>query len=214
MKNNLLDLLQQTQIHEKSTLLATGDIHQVHFGKKEILHQEGDDCTYFELILSGHVVVERIDEAGNLLTISSFSKGDILGANLVFSSAPRFPMTVTAKEETTIYRLTKKAIKILCMKDEAILDAVLTTLSNRSLYLGEFIKQLSKHSIREQLTDYLKQQHRIQNRNPIILPVTKTYLAGQLGIARTSLSRELQKMKEEGLIAFKADAITLLELMD
>jgi CRP-like cAMP-binding protein len=78
MTNSLLDLLQQSQIDEKATLLATGDIHQVHFGKKEILHQEGEVCTYFELILSGHVVVERIDEAGNLLTISSISKGDIL----------------------------------------------------------------------------------------------------------------------------------------
>lgn len=211
MKNNLLILLEQTKVLEKERLLQSGDIHQVSFGKREIVHLVGEACTYFEIIASGQVVVERIDEAGNLLTISTLTKGDILGANLVFSSAPFFPMTVTATEETHIYRLSKAAVKTLCTNDEAILDAVLTTLSNRSLYLGDFIKRLSKRSIRDQLNDYIHQQYKLQNQNPIKLPASKTYLAGQFGIARTSLSRELQKMKEDGLIDFTATTITLLE---
>lgn len=212
MKNNLLTLLEQTQTPEKDKLLQSGDIHQVSFGKREIVHLEGEHCLYFEIISSGQVVVERIDEAGNLLTISTLTKGDILGANLVFSSAPFFPMTVTATEETQLYRLSKLAVKILCTKDEPILDAVLTTLSNRSLYLGDFIKRLSKRSIREQLSDYIHQQYKLQKQNPIKLAASKTYLAGQFGIARTSLSRELQKMKEDGLIDFTATTITLLDL--
>ncbi len=212
MKNNLLLLLEQTQAPEKDKLLQDGDIHQVSFGKREIVHLEGEHCLYFEIISSGKVVVERIDEAGNLLTISTFTRGDILGANLVFSSAPFFPMTVTATEETHIYRLSKLAVKTLCTKDEAILDGVLSTISNRSLYLGDFIKRLSKRSIREQLVDYFTQQYKLQNKNPITLTSSKTYLAGQLGIARTSLSRELQKMKEDGLIDFTATTVTLLDL--
>jgi CRP-like cAMP-binding protein len=46
-----------------------------------------------DIILEGRVSVQKIDEDGNILKINVFSGGDILGANLLFSSRNSYPMT-------------------------------------------------------------------------------------------------------------------------
>ncbi|NLZ83309.1 MAG: winged helix-turn-helix domain-containing protein, partial [Clostridiales bacterium] len=46
--------------------------------------------------------------------------------------------------------------------------------------------------------------------NHIKLNMTKKALAERIGVQRTSLSRELAKMRAEGLILFDKDAITIL----
>ena len=51
----------------------------------------------------------------------------------------------------------------------------------------------------------------IQGSNRIQLPVTKKELAEQIGVQRTSLSRELQKMRNEGLLAYDSRTIQLLK---
>ena len=80
------------------------------YQKENILHFEDEPCTKLEIILSGLVVVERIDEEGNILTISEFLGGDLLGGNLLFSGNPRYPMTITAKDSTIIVEVQKERL--------------------------------------------------------------------------------------------------------
>ena len=58
--------------------------------------------------------------------------------------------------------------------------------------------------------NYLDYECKKQGSNHIRLPITKKALAERMGVARTSLSRELGKMREEGVIEFDRDTITLL----
>ena len=61
------------------------------YKKNSIIHFEGERCTKIEIILSGRIVIDSIDEDGKLLTISNFYNNDILGGNLVFSKNPYYP---------------------------------------------------------------------------------------------------------------------------
>jgi len=65
-------------------------------------------------------------------------------------------------------------------------------------------------TIRESLLHYLEHEKMKQNINRIMLTMTKKALADRIGVQRTSLSRELQKMKRDGIIDFNADSITIL----
>jgi CRP-like cAMP-binding protein len=57
----------------------------------------------------------------------------------------------------------------------------------------------------------LERECKIQNSNRIQLGITKKALAERIGVQRTSLSRELAKMKADGLIDFDDKTITLLK---
>ena len=64
-------------------------------------------------------------------------------------------------------------------------------------------------TIRESVLRYLEQERKKQNTNRITLDMTKKALADRMGVQRTSLSRELSKMKKDGIVDFDADSITI-----
>ena len=83
--------------------------------------------------------------------------------------------------------------------------------SDRAFILGDKIKHYINKTIRESIMNYLNYESKIQNSNRIKLNTTKKSLAEKIGVQRTSLSRELAKMRDDGLILFDTDSITLLK---
>lgn len=193
-------------------LIRTKAVKLKKYGKDEIIHFDGDACRQVEIILLGKVVVERIDESGALLAISEFCPDEILGGNLVFSKNATYPMTVTAKLDTTLLELQKDALFALCASNQAFLKVFLEYISDHALLLGDKIKHYVNRSIRESLTAYLKNAVKMQQTSHVRLDSTKKEIADRMGVQRTSLSRELQKMKNEGLIRFDAESITILDM--
>ena len=182
------------------------------YNKDQVIHFEGDICMNSELILSGQVVVERIDESGNLMTIATLLPDDILGGNLVFSKNPHYPMTVTAKTETTLLMMQKELLFDLCSSNTTFLRLFLEYISDHAMLLGDRIKHYVNRTIRESVMAYLKNEYILQGSNRILLSSSKKALAERIGVQRTSLSRELQKMKNEGLIEYDGTSITILDL--
>lgn len=186
-------------------------IQVIHYTKDQVIHFDGDLCSGIELILYGQVLVERIDESGNLMTITEFYPDDILGGNLVFSKNPHYPMTVTAKTDSTLLSVKKKLLFQLCLNYPDFLKLYLEYISDHTLLLGDKIKHYINRSIRESVVAYLKNEYLLQNSLTIHLHSSKKSIADRMGVQRTSLSRELQKMKTEGLLNYDAISITILE---
>lgn len=204
-------LLKVLPIELVETLYKEGGFKAKSYGKNEILHFEGDDCKDLEIIVSGQVVVERIDEGGNLLTVTSFKSGDIIAANLLFSHSAIYPMTVTSKTPSETMTIHKTLVFDLCNKYPDFLNQFLIVISDHSIILGTKIKQHVSRTIREGIITYIQYEYRLQNARTIKMTLTKKAFAERMGISRTSLSRELQKMKKEGLIDYDMRTITILK---
>ncbi|NLM46621.1 MAG: winged helix-turn-helix domain-containing protein [Firmicutes bacterium] len=82
------------------------------------------------------------------------------------------------------------------------------SISHLPLQTGKSFR--SRKTIREKIIDYLEHESRRQHSRQILLPCTKKELAEQIGVQRTSLSRELARMRADGLIEYNARSITLL----
>ncbi|MBM7615567.1 Crp/Fnr family transcriptional regulator [Alkaliphilus hydrothermalis] len=182
------------------------------YNKNNMIHFEGEKCQTLDLILKGEARVQRIDEQGNILTITDFSFGDSIGGNILFSKYPHYPMTIISKTNCTILHIKKSLVLNLCQSNETFLLEFLTCISDITTILTDKIKTISLKSIRESVIDFLKYEYYIQKSCRIILSMTKKELAERLGIQRTSLSRELNKMRKDGLIDFNADSITIIGL--
>ncbi|WP_246578280.1 helix-turn-helix domain-containing protein [Clostridium frigoris] len=65
-------------------------------------------------------------------------------------------------------------------------------------------------TIRQCLIDFLLYESFSQNNLIIKLELTKKELAEKFGIQRPSLSRELNKMRMDGLIEYDAHSITII----
>jgi len=179
------------------------------YNKDEIIHLQNETCRYAEIILEGKVTVQNIDENGNVLTINTFANGDMIGANLIFSRKTVYPMTVTASMKTTILIINKELILALCMKSPRFLECFLKEISDKTIILTEKINAISRKTIRQCLFDFLRQEQYRQGSNVIKLALSKKELAERLGIPRSSLGRELIKMRKDGLVEYDARTITL-----
>ena len=205
-----IDLIKSIKPEEIESYLSEGSCKITQYGKNNIVHFVGEVCSKLEIILSGKVVIERIDESGNLMTIAEFFGGDVLGGNLMFSKNPYYPMTVTAKEATLILEINKDRLFSLFSDNHEFLKSYLEYVSDHTVILGDRIKHYVNRTIRESIISYLDYECKKQNSNIIKLSMTKKALAERIGVQRTSLSRELAKMREDGLIEFTPVSISLL----
>lgn len=205
-----IDLMKSITPQEIESYLIEGSCKITQYRKNNIVHFVGEVCSKLEIILSGKVVIERIDESGNLMTIAEFLGGDVLGGNLMFSKNPYYPMTVTAKEATLILEINKDRLFRLFSDNHEFLSSYLEYVSDHTVILGDRIKHYVNRTIRESIISYLNFESKKQNSSIIKLSMTKKALAERIGVQRTSLSRELAKMREGGLIEFNSVSITLL----
>lgn len=190
--------------------LNHGHFKLVQYRSNNMIHLDGEMCTKLEIIISGTIVVERIDESGHLLTVSEFTRGDILGGNLLFSRNPYFPMTITSKSDAKLLEINKETLIDLLNSHHEFLLTYLQFLSDRTFVLSDKIKHYMGRTIRESILNYLNYERKKQHTDTIRLPMTKKELAETIGIQRTSLSRELAKMRDDGLVVYDRETITLL----
>ena len=218
--NDYLELIKQAALtksiesEEITFYISEGSFKIITYLKNNIVHFVGETCSKMEIILAGKVTVERIDESGNLMTIAEFLSGEILGGNLLFSKNPHYPMTITAKQPTVILEINKDRLFQLFSDNHEFLKSYLEFVSDHATILGDRIKHYVNKTIRESVMCYLDYERRKQSSNNIRLEITKKALAEKIGVQRTSLSRELAKMRDEGLINFDAESIEVLTCED
>ncbi len=190
--------------------LDSGAFQPRSYRKGQLVHAEGEPCLGLEVILSGQLAVERLTPEGDLMTIAVFGPGDCLGGNLLFSSRPVYQLAVTASGHTRVLAIARQPLFDLFQRHSAFLAQYLAYVSDNAGLLEEKLRHFANLPIRQRVLNYLHAQAARQGGRRVLLPVSKTALAEQFGVQRTSLSRELQKMRDQGLIAFDRQSITLL----
>ncbi|WP_346920836.1 Crp/Fnr family transcriptional regulator [Clostridium sp. UBA7339] len=182
------------------------------YKKNSVIYFQNEKCVTFDIVLKGIVSVQSTDEKGNYISINDFTIGSELGGNLLFSHKNFYPMMVLAKTEVTLIHLKKDLVLSLCQSNTTFLSKFLHSISDKTLILTDKIKTLSLKSIRQCIIDFLMYESYVQKSNIIKLEVTKKDLAEKFGVQRSSLSRELNKMRKDGLIEYDAYSITIVNL--
>lgn len=179
------------------------------YEKGQIIHIQNELCDSMDMIMEGRASVQKIDEGGNILKIADFSDCDIIGANLLFSDNNSYPMTIISESKTIILKLFKDFVLELGQKNISFMANLLKVISNKTLVLSGKIDAISFKTIRQRIMDFLMYEYHIQKNNVITLNLSKKDLAERLGVQRTSLSRELNKMRNDGLVEYDAKTITI-----
>lgn len=159
--------------------------------------------------MTGTVSVQKIDETGNILTVATLSKNSMLGGTLIFSEKNIYPMTVSCAKDCTLISLDRDLILELCQKHQSFLLSFLGLLSNKTLFITNRLRTLTHKTIRKMITDHLTYEYKKQKTLHIKLYTTKKTLAENFGVQRPSLSRELKKMRNDGLIEYDSKSITI-----
>ncbi len=170
-KHPLMSLIPEEVL---STLQNLGQITINPFHNNQLIHIAGEPCRKLEiLLLGGELVVERIDENGDLLTIVSFKQQELIGGNTLFSKKPNYLMTITARTDGTLIAINKSTLLELLSTYPMFLEAYLENISDRASTLGSKLRDQSNKSLRDKLLVYLKAQSSKQGSSTIKLPTSK-----------------------------------------
>jgi CRP-like cAMP-binding protein len=97
-----------------------------------------------------------------------------------------------------------------CAFHHRLIENMVRIIARKNRELMRKVEVVSKRSIREKLLAYLSIQAQVQDSDYLQIPMGRVELAEYLCVDRSALTRELAKMKEEGLIDYDKNCFRLL----
>ncbi len=189
----------------------------VSYKKKEYITIEGDEFTGIGILVQGEVIVTKENVAGDRVIISKISEGNLFGEMIAFSGKNQWPATVIASTDCTVICFPSDRIlgncPRMCIEHKLLIQNMLKIVSKKALKLNRQIEYLTIKSIRTKISTYLLEQYHIVGKNMFIIPLKRNELAEFLNVSRPSLSRELIKMKDEGIIDFDKSTFKILDMV-
>ena len=181
------------------------------YKKNEVIANQGEICNSLSVILEGKAVIQTIYENGKVLTLSNFNVSDVFAEALLFSKDKEYPATVMAVEDCKVLSFPKKSFLGIMQKNIKIAENMLELLSQKIVILNRKINLIELDSIRRKVCKILLDNYKKYG-SYIYKIESKKELAEELGIPRPSLSRELIKMKDMGIIDFNLKEIKIMDL--
>lgn len=92
-----------------------------------------------------------------------------------------------------------------------IIENLLTLLLENNRLIYQKLDLVSHKSLRDRIMHYLTLEAKKNNATSFTIPFSRSDLADYLTVDRSALSRELQRMAQEGLIRFSKNQFELLD---
>src|SRR5699024_409624 len=95
-----------------------------------------------------------------------------------------------------------------------IIGNMFRVIAGKNLQLTRKMAHLSRRTIREKLISYFSEESSRQKSLSIVIPFNRQQLADYLAVERSALSRELSRMKEDGLLTYRKNHFILHHRQD
>ncbi len=184
------------------------------FSAGEIILHYTDSTYTIGVVLSGEAQLVKYDYDGYKNIIEHLNPNSVFGSLLIrpfakesFEIIALSPCSVLFFDYAHLIKRCENA----CTHHSILTSNMLQILSSQSQYLHMRIDILSQRTTRGKLLSYFQVLSRQQQSPRITLPFPLYSLADYLFIDRSAMFREMKKMKEEGIIASKGKAITLIQ---
>lgn len=151
------------------------------------------------ILLSGQLQVTK-----GTLTVSTLEPGELFGAAALYSDAPEYATTITAKRSSRCLLLDQVLVDRLLAEEPRVRENYLRYLTGRIRFLSGRLQSLSQSGAEGKLARYL-----LANSHGGLLTCSATDLAQRLGISRASLYRAFETLEGHGLIARQGKTITI-----
>lgn len=171
-----------------------------YYEKGELLFIEEDECRSLGIVLTGSVELYKGIHSGKRIPLTKLSAGDLFAEAIVFSARKRYPVTIEALEESQVLYLSGERLLKMYRIYPVLIEVFIRILSQKILILNERVNLLSLKNMRQRIAYVLLKEGKEDAKGQVIFQISKQKFSEQVGVKRPSLSRELIRMEEEGLL--------------
>lgn len=185
------------------------------YHEETIVVREGDCIRDFGILLSENGCSFRTDGDGRTVTITLLQKGSEIGVILAASPGHKSPVSVEVQKGASILFISYPNMMNNCTRNctchKQLLQNFIGIVAEKGLVLHERINCLLKPSVREKIMTYLTRMAQESGQQIFTIPLDRNSMAEYLNIERTALSRELSRMKKDGILDFHKSTFHLFD---
>ena len=218
--DNLKAVLQRTTLFnglgedEIYSCLTCSKAESIIYDKGEMIFSENETPSCLPVLISGSVTLgmDYYDGKRNVITVYS-NPGDIFGHEQILTGASMNRMFAQAQARSQILMIPKNFMMGTCERNcgfhSILITNLLQMMAQEALVLNERIEIMSCSSLRKKIAKMLL--FSMDGKSSVPESMSRQEMADFLNVARPSLSRELMKMKEDGLIAIEGKLIRVCD---
>ncbi|MDO5410177.1 MAG: Crp/Fnr family transcriptional regulator [Lachnospiraceae bacterium] len=185
-----------------------------HYRKGEFIYYEGDVIQEAGILMSGTAHVMQDDFWGNRNIIYVMKAGDVFGEVYACLGNEKLQTSVSAESDCHVLFINlQKAMHVCkntCIFHQRLIENLVYSVAKKNLNLTAKMQHTSRRSIREKVLSYLSEESRRNANSTFVIPFTRQQMADFLAVDRSALSKELAKMKQEGLIEYEKNRFRLI----
>ncbi len=183
--------------------------------EEEYVFLAGNVVNYIGIVLSGRVDIVKESPAGSRHILAYALPSQIFAEGIVCTHNRISPVTVQAKEPAEILLLPYEKIIKACGKSCEfhfdLIQNMMLILGEKNLNLNRKLEILTLKGMRERIASYLINECTERGKTTFLITLNRTEMADYLNVSRTSMCRELARMKEEGLIDYYGSSFRVLD---
>ncbi len=191
-----------SQLEEGSLeqLLKDSKARLENYSSGKLVRQQGDSYTRLILLASGVLEASLVSGSGKKIVVENFTAPAMVASAILISSRPVLPVNLTAKEDTVLVTVAYSDVLRVFFREPVVFRAFLEDAGDKILFLAEKIRLLYFDSLRRKIAGHLLTVSAEEGTDCFSWRYSREQMADLLGAARPSLSRELSRMAEDGLL--------------
>ncbi len=199
---------------ERKTMLGCIGYHVGKYKKGEIVAFEEENIKHIGIVLSGAVDMIKEDLWGNKTMLVRMHKDELFGETFACGEDNLSVVTFVVSQDAKIlfmpFDRVMHSCTMACRFHHQLIENMVHIIADKNRNLMRKVEVVSKRTIREKILAYLSIQAQTQNARYVEIPLGRVELAEYLCVDRSALTRELVKMKAEGLIDYDKNSFRIL----
>lgn len=188
---------------------------RVFIGKGQVLFFADEPARGIYYVEQGQIKLFNSGPDGREAVLHIMGRGEQFGETAAFGRKT-YPATAMAIADSVLLLIPLEALFAAMRANPELAGNMLAEMSRKLRGFSQVITSLSAHGLTRRLAAYLLAELKAQAQatlpEPVLeLPFSKQTLAGLLNTARETLSRALNRLAEENLIALEGRKIRILD---
>jgi len=212
-KNPLFLGLELDEIHAMIPCLG---LRTHHVAAGSFVVMTGERVREVGLLVKGEADIIKGDLSGNRVVVKTVEPGELFGEVYVCANVVDSPVSIQAVTdcEVLFFNFTRliSCCSNCCVFHAKVVANLLKIISRKTLALDQKVEVISKRTIREKLSCYLNYEMEKNGAQVFEIPFSRGKLAEYLSVDRSAMSRELSRMRDEGILEFTRRQFEIIDM--
>lgn len=224
MKYNIIDELLTMKVFkgissiEMESMMVCLGTYMKDYTKEQYIILSEDVVDAVGLILSGDVQMIREDLWGNKTLLVSMKYGDLFGETFACGVNNNATVSFIASTNSKIMFIPFNRIMHTCSSScrfhHTLIQNMITLIAEKNANLMDKVDILSKKTLREKISTYLLNESGKYKSLYFDISFGRVQWAEYLNADRSALTRELNAMRDEGMIEFDKNSFHILRSLE